>query len=356
MLHTVSDAPADAALRDAALTALAEGEVVALPTETVYGLAVRADDPTALDRLTRAKGRPSELRFTRVVADGAILDEVSELEPLVRRLASRYWPGPLTLVVRSNSQANALLAPDGWVGLRMPAHGATLDLIRHADFPIALTSANRHDEAPAVDAAKVRETFGDEVAVVWDGGPSRLGEASGVLQLGRGVFEPLREGLIDLATLRREAGLRLVFVCTGNTCRSPMAEGLARALLEERLGGPLDAFGFEIGSMGVFASPGSPASPDAVVELAERGIDLSAHRSSPLLEGALAEADEVLCLTRSHAHALLSVLPPRHSDKVDLLDPDGRDVPDPIGSGPEAYHAAATSIEAALRVRLDDWA
>lgn len=356
MIDTVQDAPADAAIRGRALDALRSGQIVALPTETVYGLAVRADRPELLERLATLKGRDHEQHFTQAIARRESLATVEELQPLVRRLAERYWPGPLTLVTKTELELSETLAPDGWLGLRVPAQGAVLDLIEAADFPVALTSANRHGSPPATEAAAIAAEFGDDVPVVWDGGPARLGEASGVLRVGRGSFELLREGLIDLPALRKTAGRRLVFVCTGNTCRSPMAEALARALLTERLGGDPADFGFEIASMGVFGAPGSPASQDAVDVLEERGVDLSGHRSSPLIDELLVEADEILCLTRSHAQALLASIPPRLADHVTLLDPDGHDVPDPIGQGIEVYRRTADAIESALRARLDGWA
>lgn len=356
MIDPVHDEPAPPEVRARALEALAAGQIVALPTETVYGLAVRADDPEALKRLATCKGRADEQCLTQVVADGQILEDLPELGPLARRLGERYWPGPLTLVVRASDRSPQLLAPDGWQGLRVPAQNATRDLIAAAPFPIALTSANHHGEAPAVDAQQVEAAFGDSVAVIWDAGPTRLGEASGVLRLGRGSLEVLRPGLVDDDSLRRTAGWRIVFVCTGNTCRSPMAEGLARSLLTERLGGPLQEFGFEVSSMGVFGAPGSPASRDAVDVLSERGVDIAEHRSSPLINGLLADADEILCLTRSHADALLSVLAPRHAGRVRLIIPSGEDVPDPIGQGVDVYRHTADVIERAIRERLDDWA
>ena len=140
--------------------------------------------------------------------------------------------------------------------------------------PVVMTSANRAGEAPATDAGAVRQTFADgELAAVLDGGPCALGEASTVARLGPGGIELLREGIVTMEEIKRTAGQRLLFVCTGNTCRSPMAEALARTALRRALEAKDEAdFGFRVGSAGVYAGPGAPASPQAIEALAERDI------------------------------------------------------------------------------------
>src|SRR5262245_2600153 len=245
---------------------LARGALCALPTETVYGLAARADLPEALEALRVLKGRPNELTFTWHVGGRDAIERFPELRPLTRRLTERYWPGPLTLVLRGVPVGLEAVARAGWTGLRLPAHAACAALLSACEFPVVMTSANPHREAPLTRAEDVAARFDGGLELVVDGGPSRLGEASGVLALGPGRFELLREGLLRLEDLRRTAGLRIAFVCTGNTCRSPMAEAVARKLLAERLrttGTGLSAFGFELLSMGILAAHGAPASPGA---------------------------------------------------------------------------------------------
>lgn len=338
---------------------LSAGELVALPTETVYGIAARADGEAALARLREVKGRPPRMALTWHVGAHSALERFGRVSPLALRLARRYWPGPLTLVLPGVPAGLERIAEGGWTGVRLPAHAGTAGLLAELDFPVVLSSANRHGGAPLCVADAVEREFGADLALVADGGPARLGEGSSVLRVGPGHFELLRTGLHTLEQLRAVAGLRIAFVCTGNTCRSPMAEGLARAHLSRRLGvkpARLSEFGFGLRSMGVFATAGAGASPHAVSALAERGIDLAGHRSSPaILEDVLAQ-DRVYCLTASHREALRLLLPPGKDAHVSLLDPEGRDVPDPFGGTLEEYARCARRIEELVELRLDEWA
>jgi len=357
---TVQEGKPKRALKLRVRELLSRGEVVALPTETVYGLAARADDPAALDRLRALKGRGPSMAFTWHVTSRDAVDGFAPLLPLARRLVERYWPGPLTLVLSGVPRGLEGIALDGWTGLRLPAHRATRDLLEAMPFPVVMTSANRTELEPATDAAGVVERFGERVPLVVDGGPSRLKEASGVLKVGPGHFELLREGLLPVTDLARTAGLRLAFVCTGNTCRSPMAEALARDLLARRLGDgtPVDPgrFGFELLSCGLAAGIGSPAAHHAIDVLGERGIDLAGHRSTPALPEELRRFDHVYCLTSAHLELLRSSLPPGRAKHLALLDPDGGDVPDPIGGARSDYERCAASILASIERRAESWA
>ena len=346
------------AARQRARRALEEGGVVALPTETVYGLAARADRPEALERLRALKGSAAGRALTWHVGERAALERFPRPSPMARRLARRYWPGPLTLVLPGVPPGLEGAARDGWTGVRLPAHRTTAELLSALDFPVVATSANRAGEPPLEDAAAVARAFGDGLALVLDGGAPRLGEASAVLELGPGRFELLRPGLVDLNQLRQTAGLRIGFVCTGNTCRSPMAEGLARDLVARRLEVPperLSEFGFEFCSMGVLGGSGLPPSDHGVETLACRGIDISDHRSSAAVPEELKRLDLVLALTAGHLDALRLLLPPGGTRHCELLDPEGVDVPDPIGGQRADYERTAERILAALRARVDDW-
>jgi len=358
-LAPLPDEPPPSALVRRVSHLLETGQLVALPTETVYGLAARADRPDALARLAALKGAAESRGWTWHVGTPEALEAFGSLRPLARRLAQRYWPGPLTLVLEGVPAGLERVALDGWTGVRLPAHRGTAALLAAVDFPVVMTSANESGGTPATQAALLARSFGSALALVLDGGPSRLGESSAVLRLGRGRFELLREGLLSVPELRRTAGLSLLFVCTGNTCRSPMAESLARAELERRLappGGELSAFGFELASAGLFASPGAPASPLAVEVLGANGLTLSEHRSRLLDERTLAGADRVYALTHAHLEALAQRAELAPGARLELLDPHGEDIPDPMGGERSDYVAAAERITRAIAARADEWA
>lgn len=353
----VGDAKPNREVRRRVREALASGAIVALPTETVYGLAVRADDADAVARLRAAKGRDPGSSLTWHVARREVVESFDALVPLARRLAERYWPGPLTLVLRGVPAGLEHVAKDGWTGVRLPAHAATREIISQLDFPIVMSSANAHGEPPLTSAADVARQFAESLELVIDGGPSRLGEASGVLRVGPGSFDLLREGLLPIDDLRQTAGLAIGFVCTGNTCRSPMAEGMARRLLQDRLEtGDIASFGFSVVSMGVFAAGGTPVSEHAVSVMSDLGIDISGHRSRTAVPEVVRGLDRVYALTQSHLDSLRKSLPPNRSRHVVLLDPAGRDVADPVGGTLDDYRRCAERIREALTKRLDEWA
>ena len=136
-----------------------------------------------------------------------------------------------------------------------------------------------------------------------------------------------------------------------------MAEALARTELSKRLGTEdLESFGFHVRSMGVMAGIGSPASAHSVAAMADRGLDLGEHASSPVIPEEIASFDRVYCLTSSHARALVACLPPTQAGQVELLDPTGGDVPDPYGGDLQEYERCAHAIEAMVAERAAEWA
>jgi len=150
--------------------ALAAGGVVAIPTDTVYGLAVDPGVPGAVSRLFTAKGRPDQLAVPVLIADPEGLADLAEMTPVAKRLASRFWPGPLTLVLGRRTEVGFDLGGDpATIGVRCPACSIASELLTRAG-PLAVTSANLHGEPPLHTAEEVLEHFGGELMQVLDGG------------------------------------------------------------------------------------------------------------------------------------------------------------------------------------------
>lgn len=149
----------------------------------------------------------------------------------------------------------------------------------------------------------------------------------------------------------------VLFVCTGNTCRSPLAEGLAKQLLATRLGcavGELPERGWQVVSAGVAATPGEAASAEAVAVAAEFGFDLSGHRSRPLTPEMLGEATDIVAVSRGHAAVLAAYLAGAGPGPTLLGGPSG-DLPDPIGGDAAEYRRCAAAIQCHLVRHLAEW-
>ena len=348
-----------------AVQTLVEGKLVVFPTETVYGLGASARSPEGVQRLIDAKGRDEKSPFTLAVRSAEdALDYAPDLNVRAERLARRCWPGPVTLVVKHGENEGLArqlpqsvrdaVAPNGEVGLRVPAHEAVLDVLRMLAGPIALTSANRSGEPDTITAEQAIKSLGDSVALVLDDGPCRYGQPSTVVRVKDRGYECLREGVVPKGALERLSGMVIVVVCTGNTCRSPMAEALMRRLVAERVGCPpeqLDQHGVTIASAGVSASPGGTAAVEAVEIMRERGIDISSHATQPLTEKLVRQADLLLTLTGAHRQAILRRWP-EAAVRTTTLRTDHSDIEDPIGGPAEVYRQCAAEIEAALRERV----
>lgn len=185
---------------DRAIAALDAGELVVLPTDTVYGIAARPDDPSAVARIFALKGRPDDKPLPILGGSAESLRSIATFDAFSFGLAWEFWPGPLTLVLkRSASFDHDLGGADPNVAVRVPASGVALELLQRTG-PLAVTSANRSGEAACTTIEEAEALWGEEVAVYLDAGPCD-GESSTILSLVGTEPELLREGPIGLVAL-----------------------------------------------------------------------------------------------------------------------------------------------------------
>ncbi len=187
---------------------LRRGELVAFPTETVYGLGANAQDAGAVARIFAAKGRPSRNPLIVHVPDAtAARAIVAEWPDEAERLAERFWPGPLTLVLpRRDTIPDIVTGGGATVGVRVPAHPVALALLRAARIPVAAPSANRSLQISPTRAEHVLHSLGGLIPLILDGGPTSGGLESTVLRLGEGRPQLLRPGLLTPAEIEAVIG------------------------------------------------------------------------------------------------------------------------------------------------------
>jgi L-threonylcarbamoyladenylate synthase len=187
--------PADRAHLIRAAERLRQGEVIAFPTDTVYGVGVRAGDPAAVARLYAVKRRRSDQPMVWLVRDGRQVEAFARISTKAADLMRRFWPGPLTLVLPARDPG----APS--IAFRAPNNDAAQALLEVLGEPIASSSANPAGQPPPTDAHQVIASLGDALSIVLDGGPCRIGEPSTILDLSGTTPRILRQGALPASQL-----------------------------------------------------------------------------------------------------------------------------------------------------------
>lgn len=336
--------------------ALVEGRRVALPADRLYHVVVSGLKGTSSAKLLELSSTGKIGRGVLILRSAQeLLDYVTEVSPVASRMSQRGWPGALVLDLpvsmergllgRLPEEVRSLVSQENRAAFRCVSHPSIQQAMRLMSGPLIAAPIQLNGK-PVLSADKAGELA--EASIVVDDRQASLGEFPTVVRVDENRCQVLQPGAVAGDSLYRLPQFVILLVCTGNTCRSPMAEVLMRDKFHRRFakssanGSPVF-----IASGGLSAYPGGPASVEAQRVIAARGLSLSEHQSRAVTKHALQLADLVLVMTKSHRQALLDSLP-EIKPKVHLLSGDTTDVADPFGGTESQYAACADQMDGFL--------
>ncbi len=319
--------------------ALRKGKILILPTETVYGLAADFSNKTALKRIYDLKARSQKKKISLGVSNVAQVERFCKgISLAAYKLMYSLWPGPLTIVMDTKNDS---------IGFRMPDNLVTLSIIDYLDRPVYLTSANFSNEAAKADIGSIPNELKQKVDFIVDTGASELAEESTVIKIESDSFAILRKGYLAEEKIKDVINTkRVMFICSGNSCRSVMAEYLFKKILVKRAD-------IEVSSAGIAAIEGMGASDEVKNILSSESIDISCHRARRLNLEMLKTSDLILTMERFHEERIKQMFP-QAKNRVFLLKEFAKinngsvDIADPMGRGVEVYRGVYQTIKDAL--------
>ena len=348
-----------------AVEVLDGGGLVIVPTETVYAVAGRLDRPEALVRLRGLRNplaQGSSLTL-HVGTESAAVPFLDHLTGFQKRTLARLWPGPVSMVFVVGAERRAEVAARlkinesdlyerDRITIRCPAHTISSDILRRCGGPVVAMVAPTCG-GPGAEVGDLAEGVLTRVDLTLDDGRTRFGRTSTVVEVGPARYTMVRPGAVEERVLERMLRTTILFVCSGNTCRSPMAAALARRILAARLKmreDELEKGGFAVISAGVSAMAGAPATAHAAQAVRSLGGSLSGHRSQPLTADLIGHADRIWTMGRGHA-AWIAAMAPSAAGKTRMLDPSG-DILDPIGGDLRLYEELAARLNDLIEKQL----
>ena len=277
---------------------LRNGGLAIIPTETVYGVAADMRNAGAINRLYRIKQRPKDKPFSLHIDDKEKVEDFAvNLNREAFKLIDKFWPGPLTLVLPGKDNRT--------VGLRMPDNNIALELIVTVGAALVCPSANLSGRAAPTNLDEAMRDLGNEVEVAIDGGKTRFGIESTVVDLTKRSYTIQRQGALSEQAIQEVLKKKIVlFVCTGNSCRSVMA----KAFLEKRLKQE-NRNDIQVLSAGTLGLSNLGVSQETKQVLQGEGINVEGHLSTKVTSLMIKKSDIILVMERIHEQKVLEMVP-----------------------------------------------
>jgi protein-tyrosine-phosphatase/tRNA A37 threonylcarbamoyladenosine synthetase subunit TsaC/SUA5/YrdC len=348
-----------------AVQALVEGHVVAAPTASSYVYLASGLQADAVDQLHRQASLLTENPISIIprVPD-EVLDFIPSLGSGSRRLVRKAWPGPLVLQSKNADEYSSLRClpgtvydriqnDQGEVRLWIPDHEVLHYITRLVSGPVVVALASRGDKPGNIARSVAELPSGFSVLSIDAGTIEEAGEPTVVAVEGsRG--QVLREGLLSESQLRQLSQYLVLFVCTGNTCRSPMAAALMRKKIQDKFKSEFDAQASPIvvASAGVSAFGGDPASHGALEAIRGYGCSLDQHQSTQLNSRLVEQSDLILAMGQRHRSVIIAQWP-ESAPKVHLIAADGSEISDPFGGPLDVYQRCAEQLDRHTSYWLD---
>ncbi|MEQ1827860.1 MAG: Sua5/YciO/YrdC/YwlC family protein [Pirellula sp.] len=348
-----SDDPRD--IVHLAVQALAEGHTVALPSSSSYLLVASGLRCEALQQLSQLPRDSTGIGLSLIVrSSDETLDYFPDIAASARRLARKAWPGPIMLSLKDSLSSSVLRCLDSQfcdsmhvagnrIRVWQPKHEVLNQVCRLSSGPLVCALATTVQGKLAVSIADLRL---DQCTLAIDDGVMEAPGEPTIVEIDGNIGRIVHHGIVDERELRAISQWTVLFVCTGNTCRSPMAQAMMQRKILERFAGLNSGDGASVVALsaGVSAYGGDPASHGALAAIRSYGASLEHHQSSQLNSDMVERADLILAMGSRHRQVIVSQWP-SVSHKVHLISPDGGEISDPFGAPLEVYQKCAQQLD-----------
>lgn len=335
------------------------GGLIVYPTDTLYGFGVNINNPVAMNRLIEVKGQQSKKPISMMVRDIPMIESlIGKLNDQEKTAVRRLFPGKITILlpVRKTIK-NSYLKQFKKLGFRIPDNLFCHHMMKKLNSPVSTTSVNRTHMPNLTDAAQISKLFEDDVDMIIDGGEIISAAGSSIIDFSFYPPEIIRQGDMTVDEIERRLGYSVstnfsgkfvvTFVCSGNICRSPMAEGILLKAFEKTR----HRKSVQVNSAATLDLQPRPAHHHAITVCEQYGINLHDHLSQRVSSQVIREANIVICMALNHFQYLRGKYPEFKSKIVllkqwknekKLLNPS---VADPIGLDKEVFEATAEEIQ-----------